>query len=243
LRYLILSDLHANWEALTAVLTDADGKYDSILCCGDVVGYGADPNRMTEWVRANTAITIRGNHDRACSSLLGIEWFNPLAQEATKWTHRELTAHNRLWLDSLPAGPAEIDGFTIVHGSPLDEDEYLLTVSAAADAFAFQKTALTFFGHTHIQGGFEHHRMKVHRFSPKTLGTPVTIDEHSAYLVNPGSVGQPRDSDPRAAYLVFETAHRTVEFRRVPYDIATAQKKIVEAGLPMMLAARLSIGE
>jgi len=242
LRYLILSDLHANWEALTAVLADAKGKYDSILCCGDVVGYGADPNKMTEWVRENTAITIRGNHDRACSSLEGIEWFNPMAQEATKWTHRKLTDHNRTWLDSLPAGPAEIDGFAMVHGSPVDEDEYMLTASSAVEAFAVQETPLTFFGHTHVQGGFEHRRMKVQRFAPAELGIQVSLDEYAAYLVNPGSVGQPRDSDPRAAYAIYDSAERTVEFRRVGYDVEAAQEKIVEAGLPMMLAARLSIG-
>ncbi len=242
MRYLILSDLHANWEALTAVLADAKQRYDTILCCGDVVGYGADPNRMTDWVRANTTITIRGNHDRACSSLAGIEWFNPLAQAATTWTHRELTANNRAWLDGLPAGPAEIDGFAMVHGSPVDEDEYLVSPSAAVGAFALQETPLTFFGHTHIQGGFEQRRMKVLRFVPAALGVPVTIDEYAAYLVNPGSVGQPRDNDPRAAYAVYDSAGRTVEFRRVQYDIETAQEKIVEAGLPLMLAARLRIG-
>jgi len=197
---------------------------------------------MTDWVRANALITIRGNHDRACSSLTGIEWFNPLAQAATTWTHRALTDHNRGWLDALPAGPAEIDGFAMVHGSPVDEDEYLLSLSAAVDAFALQETALTFFGHTHIQGGFELRRMKVVRFAPATLGVPVTIDERAAYLVNPGSVGQPRDSDPRAAYLIYDSAFRTLEFRRVEYDVETAQNKIVEAGLPTMLAARLSIG-
>ncbi len=242
MRYLILSDLHANWEALTAVLDDAKQQYDSVLCCGDVVGYGADPNRLTDWVRENTAITIRGNHDRACSSLTGIEWFNPLAQAATTWTYRTLTDHNRAWLDALPAGPAEIDGFAMVHGSPVDEDEYLLSAIAATEAFALQETALTFFGHTHIQGGFEQRRMKVLRFAPGMLGVPVTLDDRAAYLVNPGSVGQPRDSDPRAAYVVYDSAYRTLEFRRVQYDIETAQDKIVEAGLPVMLAARLSIG-
>jgi predicted phosphodiesterase len=242
LRYLILSDLHSNWEALTAVLKDAKKRYDTIICCGDVVGYGADPNKMTEWVRANSAVTIRGNHDRACSSLTGIEWFNPLAQVASRWTYGALTDHNRVWLDSLPAGPVELDGFAMVHGSPLDEDEYLLTASAAAEAFAFLDRPLTFFGHTHVQGGFENRRMKVIRFEPAALGYPIGMDEYAAYLVNPGSVGQPRDSDPRAAYLLYDSEDQTLEFRRAEYDVAAAQEKIVDAGLPMMLAARLSIG-
>ena len=242
MRYLILSDLHANWEALRAVLEDAKDKYDSILCCGDVVGYGADPNRVTDWARASTAVTIRGNHDRACSSLTGIDWFNPLAQAATRWTHRELTADNMAWLEGLPPGPAEIEGFGLVHGSPVNEDEYLVSASAAVEAFSLQETPLTFFGHTHIQGGFEQRRMKVVRFAPAMLGVPITIDEFAAYLVNPGSVGQPRDSDPRAAYALYDSAYRTLEFQRVEYDIRTAQEKIVEAGLPMMLAARLGIG-
>jgi predicted phosphodiesterase len=242
LRYLILSDLHANWEALTAVLADAKKEYDAVLCCGDVVGYGADPNRMADWVRSNTTITIRGNHDRACSSLTGIEWFNPMAQEATRWTHQELTADNRAWLNALPAGPAEIDGFALVHGSPVDEDEYVMTAGTALEAFAVLETPLAFFGHTHIQGGFEYRRMKIQRFAPATLAVPVAIEECAAYLVNPGSVGQPRDSDPRAAYLICDSAERTIEFRRVKYDVEAAQEKIIDAGLPTILAARLSIG-
>ncbi len=243
MRYLIISDLHANWEGLSAVLADAEGLYDSVLCCGDVVGYGADPNLVTEWVRNNASTTIRGNHDRACASLTGIEWFNPFAQAASLWTHDELSDENREWLQNLPQGPAAVEDFQIVHGSPLDEDEYLLTIRGAEEAFAYTGAPLTFFGHTHVQGGFEHSRLRTRRWSDNEGGRPVTLDDTCAYLINPGSTGQPRDGDPRAAYALFDRGRRLLELRRVVYNVAMAQKKILAANLPAPLAQRLASGQ
>ena len=242
MKYLIISDIHGNWEALSAVLRDAAGQYDSILCCGDIVGYGADPNRVTDWVRENAALSIRGNHDRACASLAGIEWFNPLAQAATRWTYGVLSDLNRAWLESLPMGPLDVEDFQIVHGSPVDEDEYMLNVSEANRAFAHSQTALTFFGHTHVQCAFEHSRFRTWRWSDPELQREIRIGDTSAYMINPGSVGQPRDSDSRSAYLLFDSASRMVALRRISYDIASAQIKIINALLPPALAHRLSVG-
>ncbi len=242
MRYLIISDLHGNWEALSAVLSHAAGQYDSVLCCGDIVGYGADPNAIADWVRAHAAACIRGNHDRACASLAGIEWFNPLAQAATRWTHQALTDENRTWLCELPPGPHVVEDFQIVHGSPLHEDEYLLGIAEANEAFAYAAMPLTFFGHTHVQCGFEHNRLRTRRWSNGELHRSVQIEDTSAYLVNPGSVGQPRDGNPLAGYALFDRGSRTLTLCRAEYDVGAAQRKIVDAGLPPALAQRLSYG-
>ena len=135
MRYLILSDLHANWEALDAVVREAAGRYDQAICCGDLVGYGADPNPIVDWVRANCLVTVRGNHDRACTGLDDLEWFNPVAQKAALWTQEALTPANAQWTRELPKGPLEVEGFQVVHGAPFDEDEYVIATSEASQAF------------------------------------------------------------------------------------------------------------
>ncbi len=242
MRYLIISDIHGNWEALAATLEDAAGKYDSTICCGDIVGYGADPNDVTDWVRKNAQRVIRGNHDKACASLTGIDWFNPIAQQATRWTLGVLSQENREWLENLPRGPASIDGFQVVHGSPLHEDEYILNASEAGEAFAYAEAALTFFGHTHVQCGFENSRLKTRRWSAAEVGRRQQLSDDCAYLINPGSVGQPRDGDPRAAYALFDSDAHDLELCRIQYDVAAAQQKILEARLPAILAYRLTSG-
>ncbi len=242
LKYLIVSDIHGNWEALTAVLEDAGGQYETILCCGDLVGYGADPNRVTEWARQSGALVIRGNHDRACASLTGVEWFNPWAQAATRWTNAVLSPENRTWLETLPSGPRSVEDFQIVHGSPANEDEYVLTLGDAAEVFAHAQAALIFFGHTHVQCAFEHSRMRTWRLTETEPRGPIHVEETSAYLINPGSVGQPRDGDWRAAYALFDSSSRLITLHRVAYDVATAQQKIIDANLPPVLAERLSSG-
>ena len=149
MHYLVVSDLHANWEALEAVLDDAQGRYTRTICCGDVVGYGADPNRVVEWVRAHCAVTIRGNHDRACTGLEDLEWFNPIARAAAVWTLDNLTADNASFVRELDKGPLSLDGIQVLHGSPCDEDEYLVDADEAAEAFGYLESPLAFFGHTH----------------------------------------------------------------------------------------------
>jgi predicted phosphodiesterase len=244
-RYLIVSDLHANWEALEAVLESASGGYDRIICLGDLVGYGADPNPVADWARANVSIVIRGNHDRASAGLEDLHWFNPVARKAAEWTHTQLTPENLAYIGALPKGPTAVDGFQVMHGSPLDEDEYVVGVSDAGQTFPYLETPVAFFGHTHLQGGFEWGRNRVRpirRTAPTQKESVLELDPDCAYLVNPGSVGQPRDGDPRAGYILYNPEDRFLTYRRVPYDFLTAQAKIQSAGLPDLLAARLAVG-
>ncbi len=245
MRYLILSDIHANWEALEAVLADARGKYDSIVCLGDVVGYGADPDVVTEWVRQNAAVTIRGNHDKACAGLEDLEWFNPVARLSALWTMKSTKPQNIAWLGKLPKGPAQVNGFQIMHGSPLDEDEYLISDQDARQVAPYLDTDVGCFGHTHLQGGFLAHRNGIRRLSKPAAefaDLSLELDLDAQYLINPGSVGQPRDSDPRAAYAIYDPRQRLITYHRIPYDIEGAQRKIRAAGLPDVLAMRLEVG-
>lgn len=245
MRFLILSDIHANWQALQAVLEYSEKQYDQILCLGDVVGYGADPDLVTEWVRDNTNAIIRGNHDKACAGLEDLEWFNPVARISAVWTMATVKRENLDWLGKLPKGPAHVDSFQIIHGSPLDEDEYLITEQDAAQVAPYLDASLIFFGHTHLQGGFLCHRNGTKRLlrpGPRTDRYDLQIDPDSHYLVNPGSVGQPRDNDPRAGFVIYDSDLRVVTYFRIPYDIRGAQEKIVAAGLPDVLAKRLEIG-
>jgi len=245
MRYLILSDIHANWEALEAVITQARGAYDKILCLGDVVGYGAEPDVVTEWVRQNAAMTIRGNHDKACAGLEDLEWFNPVARISAVWTMETAKPQNITWLGKLPKGPAQVNGFQMIHGSPLDEDEYLISEQDAAQVAPYLDSPVVFFGHTHLQGGFLCHRngtKRLPRPGPASDHYDLQLDPDSHYLINPGSVGQPRDNDPRAASALYDSEAGVVTYYRVNYDIEGAQRKIVSAGLPEVLAKRLELG-
>lgn len=247
MRYLILSDLHANWEALQAVLDSSAGQYEQAICLGDLLGYGADPNPVVEWTRANVSVVVRGNHDRACAGLEDLEWFNPVARAAAEWTHDQLTPENLAYVAALPQGPVDAGGFQVMHGSLLDEDEYMVAVSDAGQAFPYLETSLAFFGHTHIQGGFAWSRNRVRFLGkphlPKQAQMLLELDPDCAYLVNPGSVGQPRDGDARAAYVLYNSDDRFLTYYRVAYDLATAQAKIRRAGLPPILAERLALGK
>ena len=238
MRYLILSDIHANCTALKAVLADAAGLYDVIVNCGDVVGYGPDPNEAVEFCRERCAAVVRGNHDKAVSGLADLDWFNAVARNSVEWTALELRREFSEWLAALPEGPVEFHGFTLVHGAPYGEDEYIVDPMDVRYAAGFVTTGVTFFGHTHIQGAFEAHRNGV-RLLP---GPDVVADETSSWLINPGSVGQPRDGDPRAAYALYDTDSRVIELRRVDYDIDEIYNRIVRAGLPEVLALRLYRG-
>jgi predicted phosphodiesterase len=246
-RYLILSDLHANWQALEAVLQDASGHYDQALCLGDLVGYGGDPNEVVDWVRANCAIVVRGNHDKASTGLdeEELEWFNPVARQAALWTFAALRPENVAYVSGLPQGPIAVNGFQLVHGSPFDEDEYVLNPEEATQAFGYMESRLAFFGHTHVQGGFiwNHSRVEVIARPPlRSNRQEMPIDPDCAYMVNPGSVGQPRDGDPRAAYVIYDSEATVVTFYRLTYNVARAQERIRQAGLPPILADRLSVG-
>ena len=247
MRYLLLSDIHSNLEALEACLELAEGKYEQILCLGDLVGYGPDPNPVIEKVRSLASIIIRGNHDKACSGHEVAAEFNPLARLATEWTRNELTPEHFGFLRSLPAGPVELDGFQIVHGSPLDEDEYILGAGQAFPLLRSQQTQTVCFGHTHNQGGFMisgQGRFQTIRLPWKKDGLilALSLEEQGRYLVNPGSIGQPRDGDWRAAFAIFDTGQRAVEYLRVSYNRPRTQEKMRKAGLPQLLIQRLEHG-
>lgn len=237
--FLIVSDIHGNREALEAVLADAQGHYDRIVCLGDLAGYGADPNFAVEWARSNVAAIVRGNHDKVCAGLESLYSYRPAARAAAEWSLHALSPENRTYLERLPRGPLPYEGFDLVHGSPLDEDEYLTSI-ADVDAVRREiESPLSFFGHTHVQGGFLIARNGVMAIDPHRT---LELEHDYRYLVNPGSVGQPRDGDPHAAYAIYSPRDRVVEFRRVPYDVAAAAEKILAAGLPESLATRLWTG-
>lgn len=247
MRYLIVTDIHANLEALNAVLAANVGLYDQIVCCGDFVDYGADPNAICDWARRECATVIRGNHDKACCGLDSTDDYNPLAQAAVVWTMRTLTPENLEWLRVLPMGPVWVEQkFQLVHGSPYDEDEYLLEIPEIIRSRQVMEAPIVFFGHTHLQGAIHFHEDQgsvLPTIGPNETAKVFTIQPGDYYLINPGSVGQPRDRDWRAGCALYDTATGEMVLRRIEYDIANAQRKIVEAGLPPALADRLSRGQ
>lgn len=245
MRYLVVSDIHSNREALEAVLEDARGAYERIVCCGDLAGYGPDPNPVVDWARASLDAVVRGNHDRGCAGIESLEWFNPVARVASLWTMSQLTSENLAYLRSLPAGPLDVDGFQLIHGSPTDEDEYLVTVGDARNVFPYLESSIAFFGHTHLQGGYvwRHGQYQtIARMEFFQTERWMKLDTDGLWLINPGSVGQPRDHDGRAAFAIFDTASREIVYRRVPYDYEATRKKIEVAGLPDILGTRLASG-
>lgn len=247
LRYLILSDLHSNLEALEKSVEVARDNYDQVICLGDLVGYGPDPNAVVERVKELTNVIIRGNHDKACCGITNAEDFNPLARQSAVWTREELTAEHFAFLRSLPAGPIMMNGFEIVHGSPADEDEYIFGAVQALPALRNLTTQTVFFGHTHHQGGFmlaPEGRFQSIRCASKESGRTLVwpLRDGGRYLINPGSVGQPRDGDWRAAFAILDDEQRHVEYYRIPYDLVKTQEKMEKAGLPKPLIARLALG-
>jgi predicted phosphodiesterase len=246
MRFLILSDIHANVTALEASLAAVEGCWDRALCLGDVVGYGPDPNEVVDRLRTLNAVTIRGNHDKAGSGLADAEDFNPIARTAAIWTLEHLRPENLEYLKTLPTGPLEVDGIALVHGAVRDEDEYVFAPAQALDGLLESPSAVTFFGHTHLQGGFamRDNRVEVLHFHPPAGKSSATlkIDPTSQYLLNPGSIGQPRDGDPRAGFAIANMDRLAVEFWRVPYNVETVQKRMAEAGLPEPLILRLAFG-
>ncbi len=246
MRYLILSDIHANVTALDAALDAAKDRWEKAVCLGDVVGYGPDPNEVIDRVRSLDAVTIRGNHDKAGSGLANADDFNPVARAAALWTREQLRPENREWLEKLPTGPLLVDGFHMVHGAVHDEDEYVFAPAQAIASLLDAPSAVTFFGHTHLQGGFTLRDEKVDalHFKPggDNLFSPLTIETGTTYMLNPGSIGQPRDGDTRAAFAIADLENHSVEFWRVPYNIEAVQRRMEGAGLPAPLILRLSFG-
>jgi diadenosine tetraphosphatase ApaH/serine/threonine PP2A family protein phosphatase len=249
LRILLLSDIHANLEALEACLAAAP-PFDLVAYLGDVVGYGASPNEVIERSRGLGKIFVRGNHDKAATGLIDLEDFNPMAATSAVWTRDQLTPEHHEWLHSLPQGPVALEGFpqaNLVHGSPGNEDAYIVSIGDALVPLALT-TPLTFFGHTHLQGGFFANGHSADGFRPeyRTVGQAESISlqlrDTTRYMINPGSVGQPRDGDWRAAFALFDTEAQVVHFHRTPYNLKAAQDRILSAKLPQRLATRLAAG-
>jgi predicted phosphodiesterase len=245
-RYLILSDMHANWDAFELVLRRARRKrYDSVLVLGDLVGYGAAPNQVVEAVRTlgPRLWTVRGNHDKVVAGIDSGDNFNPTALTAAQWTARRLTPANLRYVRDLPQGPLQVeDGVAICHGSPLDEDTYVFSDVDAYEIFAGFPMPVTFFGHTHIPSLFS---LEGRRLGVKALrgrSGRIVLHPEGRYLLNPGSIGQPRDRDPRASYMTYDSERRVVHWYRLPYPVEQAQLRIRRAGLPASLADRLALG-
>ena len=247
MRYLVLSDIHANLEAMQAVMEQARGEFDQVICCGDIVGYGPNPNEVTETIHDLKPLVVRGNHEKAALGMVDLSLFNPLAKQAALWTRNVLTTENREYLRMIPSGPVYNSGFTVVHGSLLDEDEYLIDREEALLSLRNAPNAVTFFGHTHIQGGFvvlEDGRSGVLNpvIRQGAFEGELSIDPRHRYLINPGSVGQPRDYDPRAAYVIYQAEQQRVRYMRAEYPVQTTQEKMVKANLPPYLIDRLRLG-
>lgn len=249
MRYLVISDIHSNLEALEAVLAAASGRFEEILCCGDIVGYGPNPREIIETLEQAGARIVRGNHDKAVCGLDDAEEFNDSARDAVLWTRKTLPPKQRDFLLHLPQGPLPIESgrFQLVHGAIRDEDEYLYDPAEAFDDLHAADLPLTFFGHTHYQCvfGLSPQGEFISTFHEPGAANPrmeLKLEEGWVYLVNPGSVGQPRDDDPRAGYGLFDSTTRRLELRRVEYDIESVQKKMREFRLPNYLVRRLSFG-
>jgi len=239
-RYAILGDIHSNLDAFEATLDDAKSQnVTRFLCVGDVIGYNADPVPCLDRIIEMSCTTVLGNHDHYCSSDTELDDFHPLAAEVIEWTRKQLSANHISFLQDLSLVKL-VSGFTLVH-STLDMPEkwgYVFDEFEAAANFSYQSTPLCFHGHTHVPVVFERQkRVTRSRF------TRLNVTAGSHYFINVGSVGQPRDGDPRAAYCIYDTEARSVELRRVTYDVSKAQEKIRKADLPERLAKRLQFGK
>lgn len=246
MRYLVLSDIHANSDALDAVLaTPEAASCGAVLVLGDLVGYGGDPNGVVDRVRALAPRAIvRGNHDKIAFGLELAAGFNETARRSAAWTLETLSEQNRSWLRDLPAGPSVVDDvIEICHGTPYDEDAYVFTRADAARAIACARLPLCLFGHTHQARIYEQRGDDLQEVGGPMVRTAATPHDHTVkMLVNPGAVGQPRDGDPRAAFAVVDATTRTLSLCREHYSIEAAQARILEAGLPQALAHRLAVG-
>ncbi len=248
MRALVISDIHGNLQALEAVLAAA-GPVDQVWNLGDTVGYGANPNEVVDIMRSLATVNVRGNHDRVCCGLTSSQGFNPVAAEAAAWTRQALTPENLEWLREMPKGPVSATVRAMcAHGSPLHEDHYIVSMRDAWTPLQRMQTEITFFGHTHVQGGFSQREHEWEEERPQYTEqdvaeqTTISVPEGTRHLINPGSVGQPRDCDWRAAFAIYDDGVEEITFYRIPYDVAAAQAAIRAARLPERLASRLSIG-
>ena len=255
MKYAVLGDIHSNWEALSVVLDDAvRHEVDAYVSVGDIVGYGADPAKCLAALRKLDCTCVRGNHDHFCAYPSGMQALSQIATAAIVWTCRQLDAKQLLYLSRLEKMVVH-DSFTLVHNTLDNSDEwkYPASISDAEDNFALQTTQICFCGHTHVPVVFEkHEQVSVRHFKKEALNLRcvtsgmseiMALEPDSQYLINVGSVGQPRDRDPRAAYMIYDSLDTTIELHRLPYDIESTRRKITEAKLPQWLGARLGVGK
>ncbi|MFC2068476.1 metallophosphoesterase family protein [Chloroflexota bacterium] len=243
MRYAIISDIHANMTAFTSVLNDIErrGGTEEIWCLGDVVGYGPDPQQCLNLLRQYTNVCVAGNHDWAATGKLDTSEFNPDATNACHWTTRQLSSADKEYLVNLPLVISKND-FTLVHGSPRDPlREYLVTTSQAENNSAYYQTLFCLVGNSHIPLVFRYDKTGGYSLSQLSTSKGIILAK-SRLIINPGSIGQPRDGDPRASYAIYDSETRLVRLHRVPYEIEFTQKKMIKYGLPTSLAARLSFG-
>ncbi|MCU0508715.1 MAG: metallophosphatase family protein [Anaerolineae bacterium] len=244
MRVLIVSDIHANLAALEAVIEDAAGRYDGVWCLGDTVGYGPEPDACVARVRAMAALTVIGNHDWAALGRMDVEDFNPEARRAVVWTRDHLSAESLAWLSELPSEPTQHERYTLTHASPRDPVwEYVLYPGVATENFGHFTTAFCLVGHTHVPALhiLVDGETKARPMQP-TFGQPMQLKPGWRGILNPGSVGQPRDNDRRAAYALLDTEAAIWEPRRVDYNVEVTQKRMRDAGLPERLINRLAFG-
>lgn len=243
MRYAIVADIHANLTAFMAVLSEIYKKEDirELWCLGDIVGYGPDPHQCIELLRRTKHICVAGNHDLAAIGEIDTSDFNPDAAAACEWTSRQLTAPDRSYLKGLPL-TIERDDFTLVHGSPRQPVwEYVMSISAAKENFAYFNSKSCLVSHTHVPGIFKYGKGGACSFSQFPTNKELALGKERM-IINPGAVGQPRDGDPRASYIIYDSETKRLSLYRVPYDVAATQAKMIEQRLPVRLAARLGHG-
>ena len=244
MRCAIVADIHANLDAFKAVLLDVkeQGDVEEIWCLGDIIGYGPDPHQCIELLRQTNHIGVAGNHDLAAIGEIDTHQFNPDAVAASSWTSRQLIPQDVVYIKELPL-VIERDDFTLVHGSPREPIwEYVLSLSSASENFAYFKSKYCLVCHTHVPAVFKLGKGGACSFSKFSPESAVGLGEERL-IINPGSVGQPRDGDPRASYAIYDSQAGQIKLRRVPYDIAATQAKMVEQRLPIRLVARLTRGD
>jgi predicted phosphodiesterase len=245
MRYLIFADIHGNLEAFQSVLKFIQKKkIDHYIFLGDMVGYGASPNEIIQKIQTLKPLSlIRGNHDKAVCGLDSIETFNPIAASAIFWTKEKILKKNYNFLLRQKQGPQFLhDTITICHGAPFDEDYYIFGEFDAAEAFDHIKTPLCLFGHTHFPFVYVEKDSTVEGTFIEGESNEVKLEKGVRYLINPGSVGQPRDRNPRASCAIYDSETRIIKFHRLDYNIEEAQRKILAERLPPALAERLSLG-
>jgi len=245
MRYLIFTDIHGNLEAFLVFLKFGQKQnIDRYLFLGDLVGYGASPNEIIQKIRVLKPLsTIRGNHDKAVCQINTVQTFNPIAVSAIHWTRQNILKKSLIYLERLKKGPIVInDEISICHGAPFDEDHYIFGEFDAAEAFLHVKTPICFFGHTHFPFVYTEKDHFVEGTFLIGNSNEIKIEKGTRYLINPGSVGQPRDRNPRVACAIYDSKTKKIKFFRLEYNIEEAQRKIIEANLPPALAERLGVG-